>query len=102
MIFKNKQKIIESRLADYRDQVKQCMKEFQHAFRQYITNGDRAELESNLRTGHRSESQADDTRRAIGLAFGRGAIAGFSVIASVLIDIDREQAEVIRDYVAQS
>lgn len=65
MIFKNKQKIIESKLADYRDQVRQCMREFQHSFRQYIKSGDRAELENNLMTAHRSESQADDSRRAI-------------------------------------
>ena len=65
MLFKNKQKIIESKLASYRDQVSQCMAGFQNAFRQYIDSSDRAELEENLTTAHRAESQADDTRRAI-------------------------------------
>lgn len=32
----------------------------------------------------------------------RGIIAGFSVIGSVLIDIDRKQADIIRDYVART
>ena len=64
-LFRNKQKELEAKLGTYREKIYQCMRQFRYAFEQYSQTSDRTELEQNLTTTHRAESEADDIRRAI-------------------------------------
>ena len=65
MLFINKQKQVESLLAEYRQKVFTCIKIFENSILQYLENSDRDVLEKNCIEIHKAESQADDIRREI-------------------------------------
>ncbi|MBW8017240.1 MAG: DUF47 family protein [Planctomycetes bacterium] len=65
MLFINKQKKVESSLAEYRQKVSTCIEIFENSILQYLENSDRAMLEKNGVEIHKAESLADDIRREI-------------------------------------
>lgn len=65
MLFINKQKKVESSLAEYRQKVSTCIEIFENSILQYFENSDRAVLEKNCVEIHKAESLADDIRREI-------------------------------------
>ncbi len=65
MLFENKQKKVESQIAQYCNSVINCLDEFRNAFQAYSQDNDRANLASNYSKVHKAESQADDIRREI-------------------------------------
>lgn len=65
MFFVNRQKKIESQLAQYNDQVANCMNAFRSAIQQYCNDPDRDAIKEGFDKVHRAESIADDIRREI-------------------------------------
>jgi predicted phosphate transport protein (TIGR00153 family) len=65
MLFINKQKKVESSLAEYREKVSTCLEVFENSILQYLETSDKSELEKNCVEIHKAESQADDIRREI-------------------------------------
>ena len=65
MLFVNRQKEIEARLASYRDKATYCVQEFQRSFAAYCASGDLDQLAGNVQKVHKAESEADDLRREI-------------------------------------
>jgi predicted phosphate transport protein (TIGR00153 family) len=65
MLFINKQKKVESSLAEYRQKVSTCIEIFENSILQYLENSDRTVLEKNCVEIHKAESLADDIRREI-------------------------------------
>ena len=65
MLFANKQKRVESQLAEYREQVALCLETMYRSFKEYCASGDRVRLSENLATISGVESRADDIRREI-------------------------------------
>jgi len=64
-MFVNKQKKLQSQLAQYRSQVSSCISIFQQAFRQYCNKPDRDTIKKSFEQVHNAESVADDIRREI-------------------------------------
>jgi predicted phosphate transport protein (TIGR00153 family) len=65
MLFINKQKKVESSLAEYREKVSTCLEVFENSIQQYLETSDKSALEINCVEIHKAESQADDIRREI-------------------------------------
>ena len=65
MIFLNKQKKIESQLAEYRHSISDCLDAFKDAISQYCLTMDRTRLQEAFTHVHCAESKADDIRRAV-------------------------------------
>lgn len=65
MLFINKQKQVESLLADYRDKVSTCIETFENSILQYLEDSDKDTLEKNCVEIHKAESLADDIRREV-------------------------------------
>ena len=65
MFFRNKQKEVQDRLAQYNEQVLTCMDVFQKAIQLYCENPDREVFKESVRKVHQAEGLADDIRRDI-------------------------------------
>jgi len=65
MFFANKQKKIETQIAQYNEQISTCLDKFRQAIGQYCKNPDRDAIKSRFDDVHKSESLADDIRRDI-------------------------------------
>jgi predicted phosphate transport protein (TIGR00153 family) len=65
MLFINKQKKVESSLAEYREKVSTCLEVFENSILQYLETSDKSMLEKNCVEIHKAESLADDIRREI-------------------------------------
>ena len=65
MFFKNKQKEVQDRMAQYNEQVLTCMDVFQEAIKSYCENPDREVFKESVRKVHQAEGLADDIRREI-------------------------------------
>ena len=65
MFFKNKQKEVQDRMAEYNEQVLTCMDVFQEAIKSYCENPNRDEFKESVGKVHQAEGIADDIRREI-------------------------------------
>ncbi|MCD4831281.1 MAG: TIGR00153 family protein [Anaerohalosphaeraceae bacterium] len=65
MFFVNKQKKIETQIAQYNRQVANCMDVFRQALQQYCDNFDREAIKASFEKVHKAESLADDIRQDI-------------------------------------
>ncbi len=66
MIFKNRQKEVESLVEAYREQASGCVELARVSIEQYCNGGDFRELEQSYAEVHRLESRADDIQSDIG------------------------------------
>jgi len=65
MLFVNKQKQIQEKIASYNQQVLICMDEFQEAVKGYCKSPDREALREGEKRVHKAEGLADDIRRDV-------------------------------------
>ncbi len=65
MFFSSKQKEIENDLADYREQVSNCMRAFQTTLARFCSNESREAIAGSVKEVKRTESLADDLRRSV-------------------------------------
>jgi len=65
MLFLTKQKVLEDRLAAYRQRLWDCVEQTQKSLNAYCASGDLQQLRQEVHTIHRVESEADDIRREI-------------------------------------